>query len=312
MPPRHAHLVRSRSKAALIAAFVFSAVLAHAEDAPPSESGTEVTPWQVYLALERHCAECHGGHVAKPKADLGYILDLRRLIAENYVRPRQPDDSDLYTVLITDDPDLHMPPADSDVAQPEPETIELIRQWIAAGAPLHDGTASPAAAAAAAGTAATTTSAVTPRRMPLPRLLGRLHPLVVHFPIALLLCALAAETAVRFRPSQSWLTGMARGCLWIGFAGAVVAAAFGWLNARYEGYAGGEVDVHRWLGIGTAVLAMIALIASERAERATAKSTTTRRPLAVLIVLIGLAVLVSLAGHTGGLLAYGKDYLWKF
>lgn len=270
-----------------------------------SESGEPaVAPWQIYLRFQHYCTECHGGQLTKPKADMGYILDLRRLIDEAYIIPGAPDDSDLYYALVAEDPDVHMPPPDSDGPKPTPEDIEIIRRWIAEGAPLDDDLGFSAEETGEEKTPPTAGDTLT-----FPRRIGRFHPLLVHFPIALLLCATAGEVGRRMRPSLDWLGGMARGCLWFGAVAAVVTAVCGWLNAHFEGYSGSTTDIHRWLGISTAVVALFAAFLYERFSRTGNEPSTRGFRFSLMVTLLVAALLVTLAGHTGGILSYGEDYL---
>lgn len=273
--------------------------------AEPTAATTAPTAWDVYQVVHTSCAECHGGHLAKPKGKLGYILDLQRLIEEKYITPGDPERSDVYTALISTDEDEQMPPPDSEGHKPTAEEIETIRAWIAAGAL----TGAPAPAVDA-GTTSDSAASAAKSPQSWQQTLGRLHPMLVHFPIALLLCACATEIASRLRSHHAgWLQGATRGTLWIAAIGGIIAAACGWLNAAHEGFASDEVETHRWLGVGTATLAVISLLASELAERARARDVTRGSRTLLLVLLIASAIIVSLAGHTGGVLAWGEDYL---
>jgi hypothetical protein len=288
--------------------FVLSALTtleARAESLPAGSDAPAA--WQVYTILQQSCAECHGGHLARPKGKLGYILDLPRLIDEAYVLPGEPDKSDLYTSMATDDPDLRMPPEDAEVPFPTPEQIALVHRWIASGAPLPKigagvdefsaDDAVDATPPAPANTGAQS-SGTTPR-------LGRLHVLFVHFPLALLLCAGGAELLRLRRPDSVGLGGFVRGTVWIGALGAIAATGSGWLHAEAEAF-GGLADRHRWLGVACSCLALLAVAS----ERRTAKPGVGR--MLFRIVLGALVVIVILTGHTGGALTHGKDFLGWF
>lgn len=139
------------------------------------------------------------------------------------------------------------------------------------------------------------------------RRVGRLHPMVVHFPIALLLAAALAELLAMVTRSVHFAFA-ARFCLWTGSIGAVVAAALGWVAA--QSFSGGEADadllwVHRWLGVTTAVLALVALGACERAHR----RDSPRWRWAYRATLGLGSLVVGAAGHWGAALVYGWDYL---
>lgn len=269
----------------------------------------EVEPWDVYLFMERYCAECHGGHLKKPKGQFGYILDLPRLVDEAYIIPGAPDESDVFTSLVTDDPDFKMPPDDSEGPKPGEDEIARIHDWIMAGAVVRPKEIV-ADSAAEEVIVAAPVEEITPQPTVM-RVFGRLHPLVVHFPIALLICGAGATLFARMRGREDWLHGMVRGCLWIGAIGAVIAAATGWTNARLEGFSGGEVETHRWLGVATAVVGVAAVVACEFLSRINATRWHGGRTLQV-VLLIGAAILAAAAGHTGGLLAFGADYFWGF
>jgi len=266
--------------------------------APLATAGAPAGAWETYLIFSTACAECHGGHLAKPKGKFGYILDLRRLVEEAYIHPGSPERSDVFTSLITEDPDMLMPPPDSDGPMLTAAEIETVRAWIAAGAHV---------AAEAPGVAATPNEEVNagaPASIPISRVLGKLHPLVVHFPIALLSCAAVVELAFFFRPSIAWAPGMVRGCIWFGAAGAVAAAALGWMHALHEGNNGGTLETHRWLGIATAGASVTVLAIHQFIIR------RTRGRGMLLLALLAAAVAAAAACHTGGLLAYGDDYFW--
>ena len=163
------------------------------------------------------------------------------------------------------------------------------------------------------------------------RFLGRLHPLVVHFPIALLISALLIEMA-----AASW-RGVWRGasdprdpdeqspdvardaasrppvraavaCLLIGAVSAAAAAWFGWINAAMEPHgasAAETIEIHRWTGVATAGVAAVALVAALAAS-ATRVGLFAR---AYRFVLLVGALLVGVTGHFGASLVYGPTYL---
>ena len=81
------------------------------------------------------------------------------------------------------------------------------------------------------------------------RFLGRLHPLTVHFPIALALTAAVVEliNIIRRKREASPFAITATG---IAAVTAIFAAFFGWLNADFEGASQDTtLFLHRWLGI---------------------------------------------------------------
>ena len=129
---------------------------------------------------------------------------------------------------------------------------------------------------------------------------GRFHPLLVHFPVALLLAALLAQVLGALRGRERY-EAAARFCLALGAAGAVVAAALGWAAAASSSYpsaAQQDLFLHRWIGTATAVAAVVAWATGRRAG-------PLHRSLLVLA-----AVGVAVAGYYGANLIYGPDHLF--
>ena len=89
--------------------------------------------------------------------------------------------------------------------------------------------------------------------------LGQFHPLVIHFPIALLLVAAGVEGMIAIYGNEA-LKPVVRINLWIGMIFAVGAALSGWYRAEGMGF---EPDLkptlfwHRWLGITMAIWACV-------------------------------------------------------
>ena len=115
------------------------------------------------------------------------------------------------------------------------------------------------------------------------RFFGRLHPVVVHFPIALLIVGAFFEILwVLFGKNRSRPSMIALACVVCGALGAAVAAWYGWLNADFESYGRGvafTLRIHRWLGISTASLATIAMFSGVIAMlKARARSAVAKKP----------------------------------
>src|SRR5947208_430404 len=101
-------------------------------------------------------------------------------------------------------------------------------------------------------------------------LIGRLHPLLVHFPIAFILFAAAAEIFATVTRATRWHV-VAIGSLRAGAVTAVAAAAAGWLMARMPGVdPSATLEWHRWFGTMTAAVAGIAVMVTAAGERSTA------------------------------------------
>jgi uncharacterized membrane protein len=127
---------------------------------------------------------------------------------------------------------------------------------------------------------------------------GRLHPVLIHFPIALVLLAVTAETVFLAARDARWQF-IASVSVQAGAISAAAAAGAGWLLA-----AAGAMDPtpylvwHRWLGTAVAVLAVAAALADR------ARATSLYR-----VSLFTAGALLPIAGHLGGVLVWGADFL---
>ncbi|MEO6994474.1 MAG: DUF2231 domain-containing protein [Lacunisphaera sp.] len=135
---------------------------------------------------------------------------------------------------------------------------------------------------------------------------GRMHPLLLHFPIAVLwLGALAEATRVwREAPSTGravvWLMG-------IGALAALAAAGSGWLLAAHERVRSDQretLELHRWLGLATAVAACLSWAAAASWRETPSLARRWLRRLCVM----GTAALVTVASHLGATIVWGKDW----
>ncbi len=139
------------------------------------------------------------------------------------------------------------------------------------------------------------------------RFLGRLHPLVVHFPIALSIAAAAVEF-VNILRRKTIASPFAFTATVFAAMAACIAAWFGWLNADFENATpGNTLFLHRWLGViaagGLVTVAVLGCL-----------GRSGSRPRALNGYRWGLvvcAILVGVGAHFGGTMVYGKGYLTK-
>ena len=135
-------------------------------------------------------------------------------------------------------------------------------------------------------------------------LVGRLHPLLVHFPIALVLIAGVAEVIAIVGGRSEWRY-VAIVNIRVGAIFALAAAIAGWMLASSS-----TVDdvrtlgFHRFLGTAAAVAAVAAALATASGERRSPALICFYR-----IVLLSAAALVAVTGHLGGILVWGADFL---
>jgi uncharacterized membrane protein len=133
--------------------------------------------------------------------------------------------------------------------------------------------------------------------------LGRIHPLVIHFPIALVLIAALAELIATITGRLYWRTvGVAN--VRVGAAFGVIAATAGWFLPRVLGLdSSALLEWHRWLGTLAASLIVVAALVSAGAERRSPTGFQLYR-----LTLYSAAALVAVTGHLGGLLVWGPGF----
>jgi uncharacterized membrane protein len=139
--------------------------------------------------------------------------------------------------------------------------------------------------------------------------LGRFHPLLVHFPIVLLLLAGALELRAWWRHSSSSSTESGEGTgavLALGAVSALAAAGAGLLLGGSGGYGGSTFEWHQRFGVIVALGASLTVagwIAARRSKRGRAATVVYRTLLGTTV-----SVLV-VAGHLGATLTHGEGYL---
>jgi uncharacterized membrane protein len=130
---------------------------------------------------------------------------------------------------------------------------------------------------------------------------GRLHPLLVHGPVALLVLVPAMELAglrrdwAHLRSAAGWILAVA--------AIATFAAAFdGWLLAWSGGYRGRDVTRHLWGGVMLAAVCAGALAARYGKQAGPAR-------IAYPLLLTGTLCLMVWTADGGGAITHGDGYL---
>jgi uncharacterized membrane protein len=134
-------------------------------------------------------------------------------------------------------------------------------------------------------------------------LTGRLHPLLVHFPIALVLIAAIAELVSVTTRFPGWRT-VAVANVRAGAVFAVASAAAGWLLASSRIVeASPALEWHRWLGVLAAIAAISAALTTGAIDDQPSRQWLYR------VALFSAAALVAVAGHFGAVLVWGADFL---
>lgn len=136
---------------------------------------------------------------------------------------------------------------------------------------------------------------------------GHFHPLVVHLPIGFLLVAGLLEVGRRIGKIGVEESTIVSILFWSAVS-ATIACVFGYLLSLGGGYEEETLNDHMWQGIGVAVFAWVAwAVKSENLGRIV--------PFAQLMYLpaLGVSLLLLLAaGHHGGNLTHGSDYLTQY
>jgi len=261
------------------------------------------------------CSECHGRSLSRPRAAL-YLHELGQVASNReWVVPYEPENSYLWTLVRNDD----MPAKGAKAGPLSPQEREIVRAWIAAGAPVpkaqrssapvrlpHDAVgADPSLSPFPLRPEGTGDGATGPATLSLGRILawlGKFHILVIHFPIALLATAALVEILAAWRGDRIPET-MVRVCVLLGTAGALAAVALGWLHADLGGQgSGGVLTAHRWLGTAGGLWSLAVVLLSEWDTRRGQRSLWFR-----LVLWIG-AFPVAITAHFGGLLVHGSRF----
>jgi len=134
--------------------------------------------------------------------------------------------------------------------------------------------------------------------------IGRLHPLLVHFPIGLVLIAAAVEAVAMMTNLPGWRT-VAIVNVRVGAVFSIAAAIAGWRLASSGAIdATSSLEWHRWVGTIAAVAVLGSALATAGADGRSRFGLWVYRT-----TLFWAAALVAITGHLGGLLVWGKDFL---
>ena len=303
-----------------LAVLLFSFLAGHAtgqEEVDPN------LPIRIQKILNLKCGQCHASTIRKPKGAFGYVDDLAR-VKEQYSVDTDLEENDLWYYMVDAEEDEIMPPPAAKKGALTKKQIALFKTWILAGSPLPKKEepkpktepeptkksntldskelikAKPEAAQKKTiseideedeeDIAEVETSFFAP-----------FHPVLVHFPIALIMVAALMEM-LRCKQGEMWrpplkllLSLVLISAFWSGFAGFRAQDA--------EGYSDATVEWHQWSAIAATALAAIAtwLLFSK-------KELNGIRLWSYRLALLISAILFGLTGHEGGILVHGADH----
>ena len=135
---------------------------------------------------------------------------------------------------------------------------------------------------------------------------GRFHPLILHLPIGFLAIAFLLEMLSRFDRFKRYQPAVEI-ILLLGAGTAIVAAALGYMLAQGGGYNDDLLAIHQWLGIGVALASVLSFVLLRQAR--SGKAVMDKAYVGVFSVTV-LALMG--AGHYGGSLTHGSDYLTQY
>jgi uncharacterized membrane protein/YHS domain-containing protein len=137
-------------------------------------------------------------------------------------------------------------------------------------------------------------------------ILGKFHPLLTHFPIALILAGLLFSCLAVLRKAELLQT-VSVYCLYVAALSAIATVLLGLAagaGADYPSFLQSYLSSHRLLGISTGVMTLVTAYLGYRQQRVRSIATV-RTYRAVLFV---NSILVGVTGHFGALLVFGPDY----
>jgi uncharacterized membrane protein len=137
--------------------------------------------------------------------------------------------------------------------------------------------------------------------------LAPFHNVVLHFPIGFLAMVCVLELWRMLRPSEE-LKAVLKLTLWLSLLSGLAAAGLGILRATGGGYQAGELEAHRWTGLAVVTATLATLATQHLAWRPGARRTATHAYRGCLALTLGL---LTAAGHLGGNLTHGSNYLTK-
>lgn len=133
------------------------------------------------------------------------------------------------------------------------------------------------------------------------QVLGRMHPLLLHFPIVLLILALVSELFGKHLQAPPEAAGKAGGVLLLASAlTAALTVVFGLILSKEDGYGGSTMAWHKWTGVAISLSSAILFWYRQR-----------QRPnLRIFRAGLGLTCLTLLiAGHLGASLTHGENFV---
>ena len=134
--------------------------------------------------------------------------------------------------------------------------------------------------------------------------LGRFHPLILHFPIVLVLLLGLAEIGRIFQIAtiNNRLIGF---LLWITVISSFLTVMAGFFLYRSDDYQGAIIQNHFWGGVGISLAANLGLILFRRFQLKAHK----QQPVFYQIVILIAVAITAYTSHMGGSITHGSNFL---
>lgn len=132
------------------------------------------------------------------------------------------------------------------------------------------------------------------------QVVGRMHPLFLHFPIVILLLAVALDFLLP-QNEDGYRKILLDALFLIGALTASITVIMGlFLSLEEEPTA--SMQVHKWAGVAIAALAYVVVLLREAKKQL---------PVALRTSYAGVVLSVIAAGHLGSVLTHGENFLWE-
>ncbi|MFN8289391.1 MAG: chitobiase/beta-hexosaminidase C-terminal domain-containing protein [Chitinophagaceae bacterium] len=129
---------------------------------------------------------------------------------------------------------------------------------------------------------------------------GRMHPLILHFPVVLLVLSVLWLLVIERKDNTGQYKKIGDGLLLFTALTTVLTALTGLFLSKEAGYEAGAVQWHKWSGVALSITAALLYAYREWIRR----QKLLRVPATVFILL-----LVIITGHQGASLTHGSDFL---
>lgn len=131
------------------------------------------------------------------------------------------------------------------------------------------------------------------------QIIGRMHPLVLHFPIVILILAIVLYFYSVVN-KETTLPDYFKGLLLVGSLMAAATVLMGLILSHESGYSGSVLQWHKWGGVSVSIFASALYFLVSKSFRSVLLPSTIAS-----ITLVALMV----AGHFGAVLTHGEDFI---